>query len=332
MPIPFLKKIFLESSYLTGQYKTQPRIISLVITNRCNFRCPSCSVWKLPFHNEMSVEDWNKILDNLSPITANTFVEINGGEALINKDLVVAIVKRLKNISCCVSLNSNGSLFKDKITNDLASAGLDYVKISLYSSNPNIHNKLRGFPMAYEKAIQAIQLIRNTTIHLQIGILITSENINYIPKLINHIRKTWPGSNIYLQALDESIHSPESKNLNTNILIDSLWPSANNSSHFFDYILQNPTFVNNSFKHLAAMKTYYLQPQSILKHRCLVGQTNIVLDPHGNVSFCFKRRFIGNVLKNNILDILNGKTAIQERKDIRTCPKYCRILGCNFNT
>jgi hypothetical protein len=73
---------------------------------------------------------------------------------------------------------------------------------------------------------------------------------------------------------------------------------------------------------MASMISCHPKPQSILKLRCLVEQTSIVLDLHDIVSFGFKRKFIRNVLRSNILDILNGKTAIKERRDIRSSPKY----------
>ena len=46
---------------------------------------------------------------------------------------------------------------------------------------------------------------------------------------------------------------------------------------------------------------------------------------------CFKGKTVGS-LKEQILDkVLKGEKASDERKNIKKCQKYCRIIGCNFS-
>jgi len=73
-----------------------------------------------------------------------------------------------------------------------------------------------------------------------------------------------------------------------------------------------------------------LKPQSVLKYRCFAGQRNLVVYPTGDISFCFKRRFIGNVKKEKLKEIMQ-RSAVLERRGIRDCSKYCRLIGCNFS-
>lgn len=80
---------------------------------------------------------------------------------------------------------------------------------------------------------------------------------------------------------------------------------------------------------IEAIRQYYLNPENILKYRCFAGQRNMVVYPNGDTSFCFKGGIIGNLEKQELKEIL--KNAAGERKKIKNCRKYCRIIGCNFS-
>ncbi len=320
-------------SCLTGKYLIKPQFISLITTNRCNFRCESCYFWKKPHTDELNTEEWLKVIDHLAPILSHkTFVEINGGEALLNKNLVLKLTKELKKYKTLVALNSNGSLINQDTINQLSKANLDIIKISLYSHRRAVHDKLRGFKGAYDRAINAIKLISKSSISLEIGVLLTSLNISDIPKLLVYLRKNFPSVRIYLQPLDETIESPESKKMNSNSINPSLWPSRKESHSFFKFILNNLDLVDMPIIHLKTMQAYYDRPQSILKYNCIVGQKNVIIDPHGNISLCFKRHAVGNILEKNVDNILRGSIVAKERRSIQRCKKYCRIIGCNFQS
>lgn len=324
-------KICGEFSYYTGKYYSPCKYVSLIITHQCNFRCLACDIWKKETGSELGEKSWLAAIEQLNKtLPANTFIEINGGEPLIRKDLAVKMTVKLKKHFSVVALNTNGSLLDKEIVAELEESGLDIIKISLYSLDPHIHNTMRGMDLSWQKAIEAIGLVSQSKIKVEIGALITSKNIHGIPELIK-----WSGkqrnTSVILQLLDEKIESAEAKNTSENLLPLKLWPEKSDVAKLFTWIKNNSHNIKNPQISLKNMEKYYLDPRSALKYRCFAGQRNLVVNPDGGIQLCFKRMPIGNISGGSLLNTLGSKEACNERRNIRKCAKYCRIMGCNFS-
>jgi len=226
-----------------------------------------------------------------------------------------------------VVLNTNGSTINSEVVSKLKEAGLNKIKLSLYSLNSETHNFLRGTDIAYDSARRAIDIISSSGIDLEVGVLITAQNILQVPQLVEYLGSL-NNISIIIQPLDEVVESSASKNLSSNSLISHLWPSKENVVEFFDWLELNNKNIKNSPDNLLAIKNYYLDPKSALQYRCFAGQRNLVIYPNGDIAMCFKGGVIGNLKDGNINSILRG--AISERNKIKHCNKYCRIIGCNF--
>lgn len=325
------KKILIEKSFFGGEYCLPPEFLSLIITFKCNFKCKSCSIWEKKDSDELSDEQWLDIASELKKIfDKETFVEINGGEPLLRKSLVLKLIKELKKYFQTVALNSNGLVINEEIVKELENVNLDIMKISFYSLNKDIHNLLRGHPQAYEKALNAVRLLSQSKIRLEIGVLITAKNINDLPELIMYINK-FDNTGIILQPLDESVESPDSKNKNVNNLLLDLWPEEEDVSRFFSWIYKNNGHIKNFLDNIKAIEKYYLEPKNVLGYRCFAGQRNFVVYPNGDAALCFKGKVIGNLVRDDIAEILKSPNTVSERKSIKKCQKYCRIIGCNFS-
>jgi pyrroloquinoline quinone biosynthesis protein E len=324
-----IKKILREASYYSGRYLTPPEFLSLIVTFKCNFRCQMCSIWQKEAKNELNEADWLRISAELkAALPANAFVEINGGEPLLRKKLILKLILELKKYFKTVALNSNGLLINQDTINELETAGLDILKISFYSLKPETHNALRGEKLAYGHALKAIELTSKSKIKLEIGILITALNINELPELIAYLQKL-PNTSLILQPLDESVESTESKDLTSNQLLTHLWPKPEEVKKAFAWIYQNRNKIKNSLANIKAIEEYYLNPPGVLKYRCFAGQRNLVIYPNGDLALCFKGKTIGNLKNQDSKTLL--KKARDERLAIKNCQKYCRIIGCNFS-
>lgn len=331
---PFQKitrKVLTEASYASGTYLVPPEFVSLILTLQCNFRCSSCSVWQLPQEKDpLTQEEWLAVADDLSQsLPADTFVELNGGEALLKHTLAVAITERLKKHFKRITLNSNGSLFTRERIRELENAGLDTIKLSFYSLDKDTHDTLRGHKGAFESARAAIRLIKKSRINLEIGILVTSKNIRHIPELAQSLSNEQ--TTAILQSLDESIEGVASKDVTTNEILSDLWPNQEETLHFFDWAKKNSKLFKNPRNVIETMERYYLNPESILHYRCFSGQRTFIVYPNGNTTLCFKRGAVGTVKKSSVKTILKGRSAYKERRSITHCQKYCRIVGCNFS-
>ncbi len=326
-----LGKILAEAGWLTGGYFVAPKYVSLLITWRCNFRCASCSIWQKTDYADLADEDWLAIASDLKQsLPPDTLIEINGGEALLLKPKVLKLIKSLAEYFEEVNLTTNGSLITPEVIKDLSEAGLRTIKVSLYSLEPDTHDALRGFAGAQARALAAIKLAAESNLKVEVGVLLTGKNISQLPALLTYL-KTLSGVSAILQPLDESVESSASKNLSANSLPAELWPEPAAVKTFFAWLGEQADLLKNSPANLAAIEKYYLQPESVLVYRCFASQKNLIIYPDGQAAFCFKTGAIGNLREKKLADILRGAGAKQTRRAIKTCSKYCRIVGCNFN-
>lgn len=327
------KKIAKETSYFSGKHLLLPDFLSLIITFRCNFRCKMCEIWKTQRHEELEISAWQRIVEDIAGyFPKETFIEINGGEPLLRKDLTLFLISELKSAGYGTTLNTNGSLIGEDVALELAQAGLDCAKISLYDLDDDIHDGVRGFPGAAKKAKRAISLLQDSAIRTEVGILVTARNIKNVRSFVEKYLREKNTVSLILQPLDEPINTGQKVISEENSISASLWPKKEDVLDLFSWLnREKPANIKNSPANLSAIEKYYLDPESALKRRCFAGQHSCVISPKGEMSLCFKRKSVGNVQGSGIAKLLGSKESSSERCSIRKCKKYCRMMGCNFS-
>ncbi|HNQ49887.1 MAG TPA: radical SAM protein [Candidatus Omnitrophota bacterium] len=156
------------------------------ITGRCNLRCAMCSQWRtLREHNEleMSTEQWKRFIDEVADMRVRVLT-ITGGEPLLRDDLA-EIVAHAKGRGIPVHLCTNGTLIDNRRAGLLAASGLDSVSISIDSSDPRVHNAIRGAD-CHSRAVDAVRCLRAASPRIRIGIncVISSRNVSGIEFMV----------------------------------------------------------------------------------------------------------------------------------------------------
>jgi len=304
--------------------------IALIPTWKCNFRCKACHRWKILKHNDIPLEKWLKIIKNLKRnFSSDVFVEFNGGEPLIRKSLVIRMIKELKTHFKRVVLNTNGSLLDEKTLLKLENAGLDAIKLSFYSLNRKTHNYLRGVN-AYDAALSVIKKHQQLglKIELIIAILVTSKNIEEIPKLIKFLLSL-KRTSIRINALQEIFSSENTFEYRKSILPRDLWPAKDKTKKLFRWLAKYQNRIKTTKEHMKIIENYYRNPKSVLKIPCRVSTGSLIIHPSGKVGLCYSMPEFGSAL-NDLKKLLNSSAARKQRKKIENCKKYCRILACSF--
>ena len=129
-------------------------------TPSCNLRCSHC------YHNfqekakgkVMTKEEAFSMIDDLVNNTERwgflPFLHYSGGEPLLRKDLF-EIAKYAKKLGVEQRILTNGTLLTSDIAKRLSDANITRVQISV-DGKKDTHNKVRGFPWAYDKAMEGI--------------------------------------------------------------------------------------------------------------------------------------------------------------------------------
>lgn len=113
----------------------------------CNQRCLHCYAANQPMGEmpELTTEQWKQVIDRCREawISQLTFT---GGEPTLRRDLPELIAHASWFVT---RLNTNGILLTSDLCRRLSEASLDAVQITLYSHDPDIHNRLVGANQFY---------------------------------------------------------------------------------------------------------------------------------------------------------------------------------------
>ena len=180
MAISFLqnhqKKIHHTYSFLTKKLIH----LNLQILYACNFRCKICDFWKESSEDlpRLSLPQVQIIADKLKQLRPQ-IICLGGGEPLLHKNIVD--ITKILAVNNYVMMISNGWIMSPEMARALWEAGMHHILISLDYADPIKHDKMRGRKEAFNKAINAINILRKLRTHsyqrVQIVTTILDDNL-----------------------------------------------------------------------------------------------------------------------------------------------------------
>ncbi|MBN1221957.1 MAG: radical SAM protein [Candidatus Aminicenantes bacterium] len=157
--------------------KAPPITAIFAVTYRCQCTCEHCYAMfeERQGVNEMSTEELKKTLDQIKKLGALQ-VLFTGGEPLLRKD-ICDLVSHAHKIGLITRMSTNGDLLTRDCVKELKRAGLNQCGVSIDDIDPTIHDRLRGIPGLYEKAIQGLRYLHEFGIDSKIMTYATHENV-----------------------------------------------------------------------------------------------------------------------------------------------------------
>ena len=157
---PLGKKLNLARSWITRR----PVWCTWQVNYRCNFRCHFCHYWQDPMGDqpEMSIAQFEQGSEKLASLGA-LLVSLAGGEPLMRPD-IVDIVRAVGRYHFAF-LTTNGWFVTRELAEELFGQGVWGVSISLDYTNAEQHDKKRGMPGAFERALTAFDHFRAARRH-----------------------------------------------------------------------------------------------------------------------------------------------------------------------
>lgn len=272
--------------------KSKPYLYGSVdIINVCNLHCSHCYWWKTRRNetNDLSVEEWKKIIDRTFKKHNVYVVTLVGGEPMLRKEVIELFCNELPYRICVVT---NGTMTIQRFER------LYFYWISL-DGTENIHDQIRG-EGTYSKTKQNIMKYisgpdRNgKPAWKDIWITMTINSMNY--HTIEDLVKEWNG---IINKMGFQFHTPFADN-------DPLWlpygPLRNDIiSKIINLKKKYPNIIMNTFKQLELMKGPWggkgknpvdcpswailsLDHKGELKHPCCIGSS----DPNALKPICEK--------------------------------------------
>lgn len=166
------KNIFTKQIYAE---RTAPISMYLCITHKCPNNCVYCSAKSRQLGEELSKEQWIKVIQELQEM-CTPIIGITGGEPMARED-IFDIVRSIDNRSTSILFTSGFNLSYEK-AKKLKDSGLFGIGISLDSYEKDVHNKNRNNENAFDYAIQALRNANKAGLYVMAQTVILKENLD----------------------------------------------------------------------------------------------------------------------------------------------------------
>ena len=136
-----------------------PESIKAFITNRCNLNCRHCwrhwEEWDRSYKTELSDERWLRLVDEAAVLNTRNWVFLGGGEPLMRRDLILAMIKKISSYDMNCWIHTNGTLFTSEFIESTIDKNIHLVVFSIDGPDAETNNAIRGG--GFEKAVENLQ-------------------------------------------------------------------------------------------------------------------------------------------------------------------------------
>ena len=187
------KKPLVLFRILNGYFKTlilrkkTLRTIDWGITYKCNFNCTYCSAKILMRSNkdkkELTPEQIKEVWNEAKKLGV-IHVNLTGGEPTLKSvDELCRIIRNFEPNKFLISLVTNGSLLNEEKIKKLKEAGLDTLQLSVDSSYPEIHDRLRNKKGNFSQLMQCLRWAKKNGLNVCVSTILTRDNFDDVKKL-----------------------------------------------------------------------------------------------------------------------------------------------------
>ncbi|MDR2699539.1 MAG: radical SAM protein [Nitrososphaerota archaeon] len=162
-----------------------PLILSWNVTRECNLKCSHCYINAAgrKLENELTTEEGKRLIDQICE-GSHPLLILSGGEPLLRPD-IYELIRYGSSKGLKMGIGSNGSLIDDTVAKKLKSAGVTTVSISIDSHIAVQHDNFRGVVGSWEKAVNAIKVLRVNNVLVQVNTTLTHDNYDQIDDIMS---------------------------------------------------------------------------------------------------------------------------------------------------
>jgi AdoMet-dependent heme synthase len=164
--------------------KPQLQLVAWEITRSCNLYCAHCraSANESQCAEELTTLECYGLVDQILEV-GHPILILTGGEPLRRPDIFqvgrYAAEKGLR-----VVMGTNGTLITEEVAAKMKAIPLSRISVSLDFPNPELQDKFRGKPGAYEAALKGIQNAQKAGVEIQINCTLTQMNVQYLDEMV----------------------------------------------------------------------------------------------------------------------------------------------------
>jgi radical SAM protein with 4Fe4S-binding SPASM domain len=286
--------------------------VNMQLLYTCNFKCKICDFWKEPYLHYPSLSlDQIKIITSKLNQMGTMMVSIGGGEPLLHNNLFETTQLLANNhfpMMIC-----NGWYMTPEIARELFKSGMYEVSISVDYANASRHDEQRGREGAYEKALNALQMLHENRVfpdqRVHMISVVMDDNLDHIEPLIKISKEM--GITYLVTFYSNCRGTKENKTFSTDIskFLLSL------KKQYKEFVVF-PSYIG---KFTEAHQKGGIQP-------CYAGKNLFNIDSQGNVTRCIDRldESAGNILTDDIDTLRRNLLNYHKTSNCGECWTSCR--------
>lgn len=292
-------------------WKTEPITDAhLFITHHCNLECIHCLKVEEK-RKELSIPKLKKLIDDLVEMGC-THLDMTGGEVTTKKgflDLVeYAVVKGL-----AVGIGTNGTNWSEENMRRVIQLQPRKVNISIYSSNPGIHDSITTHKGSFYKSLEFAKRLIASGITVNFKCMVMKENFDTFEQVFELARQI--GAGYQFDAHIIPMENGDTKPLEHRISEDQLCKFV----HSRFYTSRNKNGATG---------------ESLV---CTAGTDRISINAYGDVSPCAVFPInVGNINDTPLREIWEESTTLKSIRELRfkdmekcgTCPLLPKCTPC----
>lgn len=312
-----------------------PLFVIWEVTGACNLRCKHClSDSGKPIPNELNTHEAKKLINALEMMKVFN-INFSGGEPLMRPD-IFELLEYASQKKIGIVLLTNGSLITKETIDRLENTNIFNLQVSIDGIGQT-HDDFRGIKGSYKRAVNAIKLLRDADYGVAISSVVTKQNIEEIPKIIDMAVDL--GASSYKTTLfmptgrgkgnvGDLILTPQDVKNFTFIMIEQKKDMGDmiNISCETDY----PWLAEGADRESSDS----LKTEDSSKIGCTAGNSSFYITPDGKMTPCpFLRKFVaGNIRKEDVKEIWDNSSAFDifrniTRGDLKGKCGACGYLG-----
>jgi len=317
-------------SYKYDRGYAKPTRIIFCVTLRCNIKCRQCSIWRMPKTEELTTNEWKKVIYDLKQWIGPYRVQLAGGETFVRND-ITEIIRYATENKVLTGVVSNGTMITRSLAKEIVDSGLGYIHVSVDGMNYDTHDYIRGITGVFDKAMASLNYLaeasKGSGMSICLATVIMKQNMHELVDLVQLVEKKGLDGIIF-NPLSPTIDSDPDWYQKTDLWFDDL-SEINGVLDKLIELKKKGAKILNPPEQFEAMKRYFEKPYLVNPSDCMVGITNLSLTCDGYIHTCFKMPSLGNVREITPEEAWDSKKAQEIRRKIKNCDIHCSQFG-NF--
>ncbi len=296
-----------------------PKIISWNTTFRCNLKCSHCylNAQGNSGIEELTTQEGKNLINQIVKVSKPILI-LSGGEPLLRED-IFELVSYATAMGLRVTMGTNGTLIDDGLAEKLLNAGIRKLAISIDSSEPSIHNNLRGNQNAWLQAIEGIKACIRNGVGVQVNLTVTQQNYADIDNILT-ISKALGVRDFHVFFLVPTGRGKTIKDISPLMYEKMLKEILKKYSN--GHLVVKPTCAPQFMRVASQMG---LETNS-WSRGCIAGLSYCRIYPSGEVTPCpYLPITLGNVKQKEFREIWNNSPILVKLRNFDNLKGKCRI-------